>query len=79
MEMATAYHDLSNRIQIATHSAGTLSAGIYVGAGSLVSKATMAVFTCICQKKGLYDEKVRLLGANDEHSCTIENGTIKKA
>jgi hypothetical protein len=73
-EMAVAYHNTSQRIHFPDKS--SLSEGIYVGSGSLVSRAMIAVFTSIAQANGLYDEKVRLLDDKDEHSCTISNGAF---
>ena len=71
-EMAAAYHNLCAIIHFPDCS--TLSAGIYVGSGHLVSKAMIAVFTCIAQQQQLYDETVRLLNGKNDHSCTISNG-----
>ena len=73
-EMAAAYHNLSQRIHFPDKS--SLSEGIYVGSGTLVSRAMIAVFTCIAQDIGLYDETVRLLNDRDEHSCTISKGAF---
>ena len=73
-EMAVAYHNTSQRIHFPDKS--SLSDGIYVGSGSLVSRAMIAVFTSIAQANGLYDEKVRLLDDKDHYSCTISNGAF---
>jgi hypothetical protein len=74
-EMEMAYHNLSSRIHFPDKS--SLSAGIYVGSGNLVNRAMIAVFTCIAQKHGLYDETVRLLNTDEAYSCTISNGEFQ--
>jgi hypothetical protein len=53
-EMAVAYHNTSQRIHFPDKC--SLSEGIYVGSGSLVSRAMIAVFTSIAQANGRYDE-----------------------
>jgi hypothetical protein len=73
-EMAAAYHNLPQRVHFPDKS--SLSEGLYVGCGSLVSRAMIAVFTCIAQDKMFYEETVRLLNDRDEHSCTISNGAF---
>uniref|UniRef100_A0A7S0MVG2 Uncharacterized protein n=1 Tax=Cryptomonas curvata TaxID=233186 RepID=A0A7S0MVG2_9CRYP len=71
-EMEVAYHNLSQRIHFPDNS--SLSEGMYVGSGTMVSRAMIAVFTCIAQKHSLYDDTVRLLNMKGEYSCTISNG-----